>query len=92
MRYPASEKLDIIRMVEGSHPLREKLALFWHDHFALQESKVLRVALLERHLRLLRTVGAGPFPDLVRAVAERRKEAVDLMADHLARQHYPSRF
>src|SRR5690348_6709265 len=30
------------RMVGTAHPLREKLALLWHDHFATAESKVVR--------------------------------------------------
>src|SRR5687767_14094485 len=29
------------RMVSTGHPLREKLALLWHDHFATAESKVV---------------------------------------------------
>ena len=28
------------RMVESPQPLREKMALFWHGHFAVNESKV----------------------------------------------------
>ncbi len=27
-------------MVEGGHPLREKLALFWHNHFATSQAKI----------------------------------------------------
>lgn len=27
-------------MIEGGHPLREKLALFWHNHFATSQSKI----------------------------------------------------
>src|SRR5262245_44826884 len=27
-------------MLHGRHPLREKLTLFWHDHFATSDAKV----------------------------------------------------
>src|SRR5262245_29819782 len=31
----------LYRMLHGGHPLREKLTLFWHNHFATSDSKVL---------------------------------------------------
>jgi uncharacterized protein (DUF1800 family) len=59
----------IYRMVHTPHPLREKLTLFWHDHFALQESVVVREPLVRLHVDTLRAHGAGPFRGLLRAVA-----------------------
>src|SRR5579859_3028020 len=30
----------LLRMLEGPHPLREKMTLFWHNHFATSVTKV----------------------------------------------------
>ena len=58
------------RMLDTHRPLEEKLALFWHGHFATAESKVrdyrkmlLQIETFERH-------AAGNFRDLVIAVAQ----------------------
>src|SRR5688572_27790194 len=36
------------RLIDGTEPLREKLALFWHNHFATGIQKVNDGALMER--------------------------------------------
>ena len=58
------------RMLDTDRPLEEKLALFWHGHFATAESKVrdyrkmlLQIETFERH-------AAGNFRDLLIAVAQ----------------------
>ena len=58
------------RMLDTNRPLEEKMALFWHGHFATAENKVrdyrkmlLQVETFERH-------AAGNFRDLVVAVAQ----------------------
>ncbi len=58
------------RMLDTHRPLEEKLALFWHGHFATAENKVrdyrkmlLQIETFERH-------AAGNFRDLVIAVAQ----------------------
>lgn len=57
------------RMVATAHPLRERLALLWHDHFATAESKVIRVGLLREQYRTFQRLGAGSFRELLGAVA-----------------------
>jgi uncharacterized protein (DUF1800 family) len=57
------------RLACARHPLREKLALFWHDHFATSESKVLRVGQLAPQIELFRTDGAGRFGALLSKLA-----------------------
>jgi len=60
----------LYRMVQGNHPLQEKLTLLWHDHFACQQSKILR---LEQYLgqnKMFRRNAAGSFRTLVTRVAE----------------------
>lgn len=59
----------IYRMVRGRFPLQEKLTLLWHDHFACQESKVVRAALVLQQNKLLRRHAGAPFGDLLRAVS-----------------------
>ena len=57
------------RMVGTAHPLREKLALFWHDHFATAESKVIRAALLRQQYDSFEKFGCASFRELVGAIA-----------------------
>ncbi len=58
------------RMVATSTPLREKLTLFWHGHFATGFSKVRDVAAMYDQNQLLRSAGGGSFEALVQAVAK----------------------
>ena len=58
------------RMLDTNRPLQEKMALFWHGHFATAQNKVRdyrkmlgQVDLFERH-------AAGNFGDLLQAVAK----------------------
>ena len=58
------------RMLDTNRPLEEKMALFWHGHFATAESKVrdyrkmlLQIDTFERH-------ATGNFGDLLIAVAQ----------------------
>jgi len=59
----------IHRMVHTRHPLREKLTLFWHGHFATNYNKVGVMPLMQRQLETLRAHAWGDFPDLVLAMA-----------------------
>jgi hypothetical protein len=58
------------RMVDSPQPLREKMALFWHGHFAVNESKVRDYRKLLDQLELFQKEGTGNFRDLMVAVAE----------------------
>src|SRR5476649_1086071 len=59
----------LFRMVHTRSPLREKLTLLWHDHFACQENEDLRATLVLQQNRLFRTHAAGSFRELLHAVA-----------------------
>jgi uncharacterized protein (DUF1800 family) len=59
----------LYRMVHGGQPLQEKLVLLWHDHFACQESKVVRQPMLLTQNKTFRALGGGPFRVLLGAVA-----------------------
>jgi uncharacterized protein (DUF1800 family) len=43
------------RLVLGSNPLREKMTLFWHNHFATSNAKVRDERLMVRQNELLRS-------------------------------------
>jgi uncharacterized protein (DUF1800 family) len=55
-------------MLQGGHPLREKLTLFWHNHFATSLAKVQSPALMFRQNGLLRAHALGRFGPLLHAV------------------------
>jgi len=58
------------RMLTSPQPLREKMALFWHGHFASNEAKVRDYRKLLGQLELFQKHGMGNFRDLTVAVAQ----------------------
>lgn len=60
----------VYRMVRESDPLREKLTLFWHDHFACQRSKIIRLYQYMGQIETFRWHAIGSFRELLVAVAK----------------------
>src|SRR5688572_18708613 len=60
----------IDRMILSTTPLRERVALFWHDHFATSVQKVKDPGLMYRQNEIFRAQGAGNFEALAQAVAK----------------------
>ena len=58
------------RMVATANPLQEKMALFWHGHFATNEEKVRDYRKMKRQLTLFQSQGLGNFRDLLVGVAQ----------------------
>jgi hypothetical protein len=58
------------RMLQTHHPLEEKMALFWHGHFAVNEAKVRDYRKTLGQLELFHKYGTGNFRDLLVAVAQ----------------------
>ncbi len=58
------------RMLASNNPLQEKMALFWHGHYAINESKVRDYRKLLNELELFHAMGTGSFRDLMVAVAQ----------------------
>ena len=56
-------------MLQGGHPLREKMTLFWHNHFATSITKVASADLMFRQNCLLRRHALGKFGPLLQAVS-----------------------
>jgi uncharacterized protein (DUF1800 family) len=56
-------------MLQSQHPMREKMTLFWHNHFATSIVKVQSSPLMFRQNCLLRTHALGRFGPLLQAVS-----------------------
>lgn len=58
------------RMTLGPQPLQEKLALFWHGHFATSMEKVRDAYLMWRQNQTFRELGAATWPSLLEAASK----------------------
>jgi len=58
------------RMLTSPRPLQEKMALFWHGHYAVNEPKVRDYRKLLAELQLYENHGTGNFRDLMVAMAQ----------------------
>ena len=58
------------RMLTNPQPLQEKMALFWHGHFASNEAKVRDYRKLLAQLEIFEKQGTGNFRNLTVAVAQ----------------------
>ena len=59
----------LLRMLTSRYPLREKLTLMWHGHFATSNAKVRSLAAMKAQNEVFHWLAAGEFGDLLRAVA-----------------------
>jgi uncharacterized protein (DUF1800 family) len=57
-------------MIATPSPLTERMALFWHNHFATSQQKVRSVQLMYRQNQLLRREALGNFATLLRGIAK----------------------
>jgi len=58
------------RMLKSQAPLREKMTLFWHDHFATSAQKVREPILLVRQNQLFRSHAMGNFKKLTHKITQ----------------------
>ena len=58
------------RMLDTEAPLQEKMALFWHGHFASAEGKVRDYRKMMQQVALFQEQGTGNFGELAIAVAQ----------------------
>jgi uncharacterized protein (DUF1800 family) len=58
------------RMLLTPRPLEEKLTLFWHNHFATSQEKVLNFELMLQQIATLRKHANGNFHDMLVAMAQ----------------------
>ncbi len=55
------QSIWLYRMIFTPHPLRERMTLFWHNHFATSDAKVQNPGLMLRQNALLRSQALGDF-------------------------------
>lgn len=53
------------RMLKTAHPLREKMTLFWHNHFATSNAKVRNARYMLAQYHLMRKHALGSFSDML---------------------------
>src|SRR5262249_51847786 len=58
----------LYRMLYDPDPLRERLTLFWHGHFATSNRKVQNVPLMLRQNELLRRHALGDFAEMLTGI------------------------
>ena len=61
----ARRALWIHEAVHTLHPLKEKMAVFWHDHFSVGSENQQSAATLTRHINIFRQHGLGNFRDVL---------------------------
>ncbi len=59
----------IVRFVHTARPFEERMALFWHMHFATGLSKVKAAKLMHRQIETFRREGLGTLDELLLAVS-----------------------
>ncbi len=57
-------------MVETASPLEERMTLFWHNHFATSQQKVIRSQAMWAQHQLLRAHAMGNFRSLLHGIAK----------------------
>jgi uncharacterized protein (DUF1800 family) len=57
-------------MLGTPHPLAERMVLFWHNHFATSQQKVIRAHAMWRQHQLLRQHALGNFRAMLHAVGK----------------------
>jgi len=77
----------VYRMMKTKAPLREKLALFWHGHFATSIGKVDDTNLMLRQVDTLRRLAWGNVRDLVTAMARDAAMLVWLDGESSSKDH-----
>lgn len=75
------------RMLQSATPLREKLTLFWHGHFATSVQKVEDTYLMLQQYDTLRKHAWGPFRDLLLAVCRDPATLVYLDGESNVKEH-----
>jgi hypothetical protein len=75
-RVAAEQGIDQLRswwlycMLHSHHPLREKLTLFWHNHFATSDAKVQNAEQMFHQNCLLRQHALGKFGPFLQAISK----------------------
>jgi len=66
---PQSSEWWLYRMLYSPRPFQEKMTLFWHNHFATSNAKVLNVGYMLGQYDLLYRLALGNFADLLQGIS-----------------------
>lgn len=77
------------RMVDGPHPLQEKLTLFWHGHFTTSARDERSAWLMWKQNELLRANAAGNIYQFVRRIS-RDPAMLDYLNNNQNRKKHPN--
>lgn len=77
----------VFRMLKSPDPLRERLVLLWHNHFATSNRKVQDLRRMREQNECLRTHGRGPFGELLPSVLKHPAILAWLDADSNRKGH-----
>ncbi len=77
----------VYRMLRTRAPLREKLTLFWHGHFATSAAKVEELELMHQQIATLRKHAWGNIRDLTQAIARDPAMLVWLDGESSTKEH-----
>ncbi len=66
---PQASAWWLYRMLYTPHPLKEKLTLFWHNHFATSFAKVQNASYMLKQYELLHTHALGNFAEMLKAMS-----------------------
>jgi uncharacterized protein (DUF1800 family) len=77
------------RMVDGPHPLQEKLTLFWHGHFVTSDKDERSASLMWNQNELLRKNAVGNFRTFVRQIS-RDPAMLDYLNNTQNRKAHPN--
>jgi uncharacterized protein (DUF1800 family) len=67
---PQSSAWWLYRMLYSPHPLREKLTLCWHNHFATSDKKVNNAGFMLRQYELMRRHALGSFRTMLQEMSK----------------------
>lgn len=69
------------RMLQTPNPLQEKMTLFWHNHFAVNQAKVKSGRLTLQRLRLTRKYAQGNYAKLLEEIVHHPSTLIALNAE-----------
>lgn len=67
---PAVQAYWYLKLITTRRPLQEKMAIFWHDHFATSAAKVTQSPMMYGHIDTIREGALGSFHQLLLDVSK----------------------
>ena len=75
------------RMLSGTEPIRERMTLFWHNHFATSIAKIQDAELMRRQNDLIRQHALGKFGPFLREMSRDAAMLIWLDSNQNVKEH-----